>query len=164
MRFPSVRSAIVAAVAGLTCALGVRAADDSIPFPLDYREWSLVKSALVGPQSPAFATEAGIHHIYANRLAREGYRTGTFPDGSILVYELLETKEEAGVTSEGPKRRVDVMVKDGRRYPDTVGWGFASFKGEDRADGTLASARKTACVSCHAKRKDHDSVFSELRK
>jgi hypothetical protein len=33
---------------------------------------------------------------------------------------------------EGPERRVDVMVKRSARYPDTGGWGFASFAAGDR--------------------------------
>jgi hypothetical protein len=97
---------------------------------------------LVGPQSPAFATEAGIHHIYANGKAMEGYDTGKFPDGSIIVYDLLETKETGGVTVEGAQRRVDVMVKDGQRYPETGGWGFARFWGDNRTQGTLAPDRQ----------------------
>src|SRR6201981_622296 len=82
---------------------------DSISFPTEYRYWAHVKSVLVGPQSTAFATEGGIHHIYANEKALEGYETGKFPDGSVIVYDLLETREVAGNTIEGPTRRVDVM-------------------------------------------------------
>jgi hypothetical protein len=137
--------------------------DDSIPFPKEYRQWAHVKSALVGPQSAAFATEAGIHHIYANDKALEGYRTGKFPDGAIIVYDLLETKETDGVTSEGPQRRVDVMVKASQHYRETGGWGFASFRGDNRTEGRLTAERQTACFNCHAKRKAYDCVFSEFR-
>jgi len=57
MRVTPARAVIVAVLACLGCALGLRAApDDSIPFPLGYREWSHVTGALVGPQSPAFAS------------------------------------------------------------------------------------------------------------
>jgi hypothetical protein len=84
---------------------------------------------LVGPQSAAFATEGGIHHIYANEKAFEGYGTGKFPDGSGIVYVLLETKELPGntlVCLEGPTRRVDVMVKHSERYRDR-GLGIYEF-------------------------------------
>jgi Cytochrome P460 len=79
---------------------------------------------LVGPQSAAFATEGGIHHIYANEKVFEGYDTGKFPDGSGIVYDLLETKELPGSTLEGPTRRVDVMVKHSERYRD---WGAGNL-------------------------------------
>ena len=95
--------------------------DDAAPFPKEFRKWAHVKSVLVGPQSAAFATEGGIHHIYANQKALEGYETGKFPDGSVIVYDLLETKGVAGNTIEGPTRRVDVMVKQGQQYRETAG-------------------------------------------
>jgi Cytochrome P460 len=138
--------------------------DDTAPFPKEFRKWAHVKSVLVGPQSAAFPTEGGIHHIYANEKALEGYMTGKFPDGSVIVYDLLETKEIAGNTIEGPTRRVDVMVKQSELYLTTTGWGFMSFPGGNPAHGKLTAERQAACAACHAKRIDHDSVFSEFRK
>jgi Cytochrome P460 len=138
--------------------------DDTAPFPKEFRKWAHVKSVLVGAQSAAYATEGGIHHIYANEKALVGYDTGKFPNGSVIVYDLLETKEIAGNTIEGPTRRVDVMVKDSERYRATGGWDFMSFPGGDPTRGKLTAERKAACSACHAKRKDHDLVFSEFRK
>jgi hypothetical protein len=137
--------------------------DLAIPFPTEYRTWAHVKSVLVGPASPAFQTEGGIHHVYANDVALQGFRTGRFPDGSILVYDLLETKDVGGNTIEGAPRRLDVMVKDSQRFKDTDGWRFASFSKGDRTNGQLADDRQRTCLGCHAKRKDRDYVFSELR-
>lgn len=138
--------------------------DDATQFPKEFRKWAHVKSVLVGPQSAAFATEGGIHHIYANEKALEGYETGKFPDGSVIVYDLLETREVGGNTIEGPTRRVDVMVKQSQLYRATTGWEFMSFPGGNPADGKLTVERQATCAACHAKRNDHDSVFSEFRK
>lgn len=138
--------------------------EDMTPFPTEFRKWAHVKSVLVGPQSAAFATEGGIHHIYANNKALEGYDTGRFPDGSVIVYDLLETKEVAGNTLEGPTRRVDVMVKKSERYAVTGGWEFMSFPGGNQTEGKLTTEKQAACAGCHANRKDHDYVFSEFRK
>lgn len=138
--------------------------NDISPFPKEFRKWVHVKSVLVGPQSAAFATEGGIHHIYANEKALAGYETGKFPDGSVIVYDLLETKEVAGNTMEGPTRRVDVMVKQSKLYPTTGGWEFMSFPGGNPTAGRLTAERQAACGACHANRKDHDFVFSEFRK
>src|SRR5438034_11321472 len=93
--------------------------DDAAPFPTEFRKWAHVKTVLVGPQSAAFATEGGIHHIYANDKALEGYETGKFPDGSVIVYDLLEIREIAGNTIEGPTRRIDVMVKQSELHRTT---------------------------------------------
>src|SRR5688572_2776531 len=110
---------------------------DEVPYPVGYRQWPHVKTALIGPQSPAFESFGGLHHIYANEKAMEGYRSGRFPDGSVLVFELLETRENAGVTTEGPRRRVGVMVKDVNRYAKTGGWGFESFQGDSQTERRL---------------------------
>jgi hypothetical protein len=138
--------------------------EDATPFPKEFRKWAHVKSVLVGPQSAAFVSEGGIHHIYANEKALEGYETGKFPDGSMIVYDLLETKEVAGNIIEGPTRRVDVMVKQSELFRTTAGWRFMSFPGGNPTDGKLTVERQAACAACHAKRNDHDSVFSEFRK
>ena len=119
---------------------------------------------MIGPDFPAFATEGGIHHIYANEEALSGLRFGKFPDGSILVYDLLSTEEKGGITSEGPRRRVDVMVKDSAAYRSSGGWGFERFLGDNHGEGALTAADRAACFSCHSKQKDHDFVFSKFRR
>jgi hypothetical protein len=94
----------------------------------------------------------------------EGYRTGRFPDGSVLVFELLETRENAGVTAEGPRKRVGVMVKESKRYAETGGWGFESFQGDSQTERRLNAAGRIACFKCHEPQKNRDFVFSEFRK
>jgi hypothetical protein len=161
-----VRKAIMmfSPIAVLAVSFTLSAQTDETPtFPKEFRRWAHVKSVLVGPQSIAFATEGGIHHIYANGKALEGYDSGKFPDGSVIVYDLLETKDVAGNTIEGQTRRVDVMVKQSERDASTGGWKFMSFSGNDQKDGKLTAEREATCAGCHAHRKDHDFVFSEFR-
>ena len=156
---------LLLASAVFACGLTLGAQlNDGAPFPKEFRKWAHVKSVLVGPQSAAFATEGGIHHIYANDKALVGYDTGKFPDGSVIVYDLLETAEIAGNTMEGPTRRVDVMVKQRERYAATGGWEFMSFPGGNQAGGKLTAERQAICAGCHATKKEHDFVFSEFRK
>ena len=153
---------IVAAV--FASSFSLWAEPDGELFPKEFRKWAHVKSVLIGPKSDAFATEAGIHHIYANEKALVGYDTGKFPDGSVIVYDLLETKEVNGNTVEGPTRRIDVMVKQSGGHTVTGGWEFMSFPGGDPTNGKLTAERQATCSACHSKRKEHDSVFSEFRK
>jgi hypothetical protein len=149
----------------LVWALNLRAATDgAVAYPLGYRNWAHVKSALVDPQSPKAGRYGGLHHIYANEKAMEGYRTGQFPDGSVIVFDLLETRENAGTTTEGPRKFIDVMVKDNQRYTDTGGWGFEEFTGDSQTDRALTAQAKTDCYTCHTRQKDHGFVFSTLRK
>ena len=138
--------------------------DSQVAYPADYRNWVHVRSALVDPNSPKAGRYGGLHHIYANERAIEGYRTGVFPEGSVIVFDLLETRETAGTTVEGPRKFIDVMTKESKRYPETGGWGFEEFVGDSQTDRALTTQAKAACYSCHTRRKSNDFVFSSFRK
>jgi len=130
-------------------------------YPQGFRNWVHVKSAIITSSHPAAAVEGGIHHIYANPQAVQGYVSGQFADGSAIVYELLEANEKDGVVSEGAPRRVDMMIKDSARFKATGGWGFERFKASGEIT-ELGSAQKT-CFDCHARALDHGFVFSRMR-
>src|SRR4051812_19989612 len=68
----------------------------AVQYPAGYRQWTHVKSTLIGPQHPRFASNGGLHHFYANEKALEGYRTGNFLDGAVLVDDLLEIQDAGG--------------------------------------------------------------------
>jgi hypothetical protein len=155
---------LAASVVTLAWALASRAgAPDQIPYPGGYREWQHVSSSLIGPKSAAFQDSGGLHHIYANRKAVEGYKTGKFPDGSVVVFELLDVQEKDGITLEGRRKRMDVMMKDSAKFAATSGWGFERFMGTDDTKRVMTSEMHAKCADCHAKRKDHDLVFSSIR-
>jgi hypothetical protein len=158
-RHLALATGVAALLAG--ASVTITAASDDVPFPASFRTWAHVKTVLVGPASAA-KTELGFHHIYANEQALAGYRTGTFPDGSVIVYELLGTTEKDGAILEGAEKRVDVMVKDARRFAASAGWAFGSFPGGART-GSLAADRQAGCLTCHTKRKEHDYVQSDWR-
>lgn len=154
------RAHVLLAAAALLAAVRLGAADgEAIVHPAGYRAFRHVKTTLVGKASPIFEREGGIHHFYANAAAVEGHRSGAFPDGAVLVDDLLEAPENGGVTREGPRRRTAVMLKDAARFPETGGWGFEVYRGEVR-DGTLDRAGRAACYACHAKAKG--AVFTTL--
>jgi cytochrome P460 len=138
----------------------------AVPFPKGWREWTHVKSNLIGPKSELYKNIGGYQHIYANKIAMEGYRTGTFSEGSILIYDFLEGRElENGSTAEGPRRFTSVMVKDTKRYAATGGWGFEEFRGDSETDRMIGAKAAKQCFACHAaERKDNDYVFSQYRK
>jgi hypothetical protein len=152
----------------LTCAgnialpLLVGAVLGRVPFPNEFRTWTHVKTAMITSSHPAAAAEGGLHHIYANSRAADGYATGRFPEGSVVAYELLETREKDGVVSEGTRRRLDVMVKDSTRFAATGGWGFERFR-EGRSEGELSEQARVACFECHRRAGEHDFVFSRMR-
>lgn len=163
----STRIAVITLIAIGSLTLGVKQwaqSDSQVAYPSSYRNWVHVRSALVDPNSPKAGRYGGLHHIYANEKAQEGYRTGVFPDGSVIVFDLLETKENAGTTVEGPRKFIDVMSKESKLYAATGGWGFEEFAGDSQTDRALTSEAKVACFGCHTRRKSNDFVFSSFRK
>lgn len=163
----SKRIAVITLVAIGSLTLGVRLwaqSNSQVAYPSNYRNWVHVRSALVDPNSPKAGRYGGLHHIYANEKAMEGFRTGQFPDGSVIVFDLLETRENAGTTVEGPRKFIDVMSKESKRYAETGGWGFEEFVGDSQTERTLTTEAKAACYSCHTRRKSNDFVFSTFRK
>jgi hypothetical protein len=137
----------------------------AVPYPEGFRSWTVVKSLVVGPDHESFSKRGGLHHYYANEKAVVGYRTGTFPDGSMVVDEAVFMKDgdgrARGMLLEGDRRFLDVMVKDSRRFASTGGWGYGHFDRDDRA-GQLSVADRAACAACHAKA-PADHVFSRMR-
>jgi hypothetical protein len=153
---------LAGAVGGAAAPLCLGDAAGAVAYPEGYRSWVHVKSTLVGPASPGFKANGGLHHFYANEKAMEGYRTGTWPDGSVLIDDLLEMSEKEGVSAEGARRRVAVMVKDARAFAASGGWGFEVFRGDDRAP-SLDAQGKAACHACHTSA-TRELVFSQYRR
>ena len=66
--------------------------------------------------------------------------------------------------TDGPRRRIDVMLKNGRGSAETGGWRFEQFKGDSRTDRLVTPEIAARCFGCHSQRKEQDFVFSTLRK
>jgi hypothetical protein len=154
----------VCALATMCLWAGAEPPGDESIVPKDYRKWTHVKSAVVGPKSKIFESEGGVHHIYANDKAMEGLKSGNYPEGATLVYDLLELKETDGNAVEGNRRRIDLMVKNAERGKDTDGWYFQRVMGDKWQEDVLTANERTNCFKCHARQKAKDYVFSTFRK
>lgn len=137
------------------------ATDEAVPYPEGYRAWTHVKTYIVGPKSPAFKFIGGFNHVYANEIAMIGYRTGHFPNGSVIVSDVMQAKEDSVDVREGPRHHLDVMVKDSIKYSDAGGWRFEQFQGDSKTR-LLTPPIRAICTNCHAKEKD--MVFGAYRK
>lgn len=142
---------------------------EQVPYPDGYWRWTRVESGLNRPENPDSNSKNtdGIHHTYANdkaMAALEENQGRHFPDGSIIVRDLLEVQTKEGVTTEGPRRHVTVMHKDSRRFSDTGGWGFEVFRKDSHTDRAIWPNAKTKCFDCHAGQKEKDYVFGSFRK
>lgn len=139
------------------------AAAHDVPYPEGYRDWHHVKSMLIEEGHPLFDSFGGIHHLYANPKALEGYRSGRFPDGAVIVFDLLEAERSDGAVVEGPRKVLGVMHRDQRRYETTGGWGFEGFARGEPTTRVVGENASEACYACHTSQKDRDFVFSRLR-
>lgn len=151
------------ALAAEEAAGGPSAAAPQVAYPEGYRNWMHVKSMVINPGHPLYDAFGGIHHLYANQAALRGYASGKFPDGAVIVFDLLEAKVTDNAVQEGARKVVGVMHKDARRYASTGGWGFEGFKGDSKTERAVGTNAVSACYQCHAAQAAKDYVFSSLR-
>jgi hypothetical protein len=150
------------ALLGATSLVGPAAGSEPVPYPTGYREWTHVKTMIIEDGHPLFQSFGGMHHLYANAKALDGYRSGRFPDGAVIVFDLLAAVSADDAVTGGPRKIVGVMHKDSRRYATTGGWGFEGFVGDSRTERAVGSEAASACFGCHEARKANDFVFSSL--
>lgn len=130
--------------------------ENEVPYPEGYRSWTHIKSMI--------QHSVGYHHIYANDKAMQGYKTGKFPNGSVIVSDFLEGIDKNETITEGKRKYIDVMVKDTILYKSTGGWGYEEFDGDSRNKRVVTQAKAvTACFNCHAPREANNYVFSSYR-
>jgi Cytochrome P460 len=145
-------------------ALPAFAADQAqVPYPQGYRNWHHVKSMVINPGHPLHDAFGGIHHLYANKKAVAGYKQGNFADGSVIVFDLLQAKDENNTIIEGDRKVVGVMRKNSKKFTDTGGWGFEGFAGNSKTERVVGKNAVSACYQCHTAQKEKDYVFSALR-
>lgn len=136
--------------------------------PEGYREWIFAGASLAmgynegaaPPENPKF------HNIYIQPFAYRQYKkTGQFPDGTILMMEVLSAGSHASINRQGhfedKVTGVEAAVKDSKHIPE--GWGYFSFDGGDGKIAPTAKAfPKERCWSCHNEHGANDNVFTQF--
>lgn len=133
-----------------------------VAFPDGYKEWKHVKTMIIKPEHPMGKLFHGIHHIYANDKAYDGYKKGKFKDGSVVVLDFLKYTDKGGSITESDRIYAAVMVKDKKKYSKTHGWGYEAFGGNSRKK--LVKDVYSMCVQCHEAQEKNDYIFSAIRK
>lgn len=143
-----------------------------VPYPDGYRNWRHVTSTVLPPKDgatnlPSDGAKAAAPHglmfnIYANEKALEGYRTGHFPEGAVLIADWFVLEKKGPELVQGRRKSINVMIRDAR-HTATGGWGFEDF---DEDSHTIRNVKQNAvkmCFECHARAKDREHVFSVLK-
>jgi hypothetical protein len=135
---------------------------NEVPYPEGYISWTHVKTLTLKEKHPLYANFGGIHHVYVNPTGREALLSkSTYPDGSILVFDLLESESNDEVAAEGKRKVLAVMYKNSKAFPETKGWGFEGFKGNTK--DRIVNGNHASCFGCHASQTNTDYTYSEYR-
>jgi len=126
-----------------------------------YEDWTFVSSA---------RTEEVLKVIVANPSMIEAYEAGVpgngqpFPEGSKIVKLQWKPKKstEAPFDVDVPDvfTQAFVMEKDSKRFPNTGGWGYATFNYDAATGKFTADPAPADCGhSCHVAVKSKDYIF-----
>jgi hypothetical protein len=131
-----------------------------------YETWQVI--------APSYRTEKNeLRIILGNPVMINAYKEGIpgngkpFPERSIIVkIGWSERKSAAFPAAIEPDvlQRVELIVKDTKRFPDTNGWGYARFVFDAKTD-TFKPYGKDAsfvqeCHQCHTLVKAKDFIFT----
>ena len=116
----------------------------AVALPKGYTSWIKSERKIVTDKGSLFY---GIHYLYADRKAMQGYRDGnSFPEGSTIIVEHFMIKDGNSAVN-GPKNMVVMMRRD-KRQQTTGGWLFAGFTPEGKPSGLDPAG---TCFGCHQK-------------
>jgi hypothetical protein len=147
----------IAYAAAISLGSIAASSDPEVDYPEGFRGWAHVTSGYIGEEHPAFKRYGGIHHIHANARAVTGYRTGVFPVGSVLTFDVHAVTKGAGTITPTSRKLLDVMTKQ------QGGWRFVEFDGDSHTAISVTGAQAVkACAACHATAQ-RDHVFSAMQ-
>jgi cytochrome c len=141
--------------------------DGGISLPLDYREKFLHLGTWAVATKPGKTVDE-MHIVYTRPEDIQAYRRdGKFPDGAVLVKEVVKTGSDQLTTGEATWstdiKIWFVMIKDAKgRFPKNDlwgdGWGWALYEAKD-PKRNVATDYQIDCKTCHIPAKKDDWVY-----
>jgi Cytochrome P460 len=137
--------------------------------PKGYREWVFVGAPVTpNDMNNGKAAFPEFHAVYIDPVSYKKWkRDGSFPDGTILVKELISVGTKKAPSGNGyfmgDYIGLEATIKDTRRFKNEPGnWAYFSFtrKGQDPKMKTKAFAT-SKCNSCHQAFAKDDWVFTQ---
>lgn len=130
--------------------------------------WSIAAEDVEQSSAASGHGAAGLHNVYTQPGVAEYFqKNGKFPDGAVLVKELLKATTGSmttGTVSWGAQvEGWFVMVKntEGRFKSNPLwgdGWGWALFNA-DEPTTPVTQNYKTECVGCHIPARNDDWIY-----
>ena len=147
----------------------------NISLPADFESnwvfigtWSIAGEDVEQSGAASGHGAAALHNVYTQPGIIEAFRdNGKFPDGAVLIKELLSTETvqmTTGKVSRG--KEIEgwfIMVKDAQnRFPGNKlwgdGWGWFLF---DPGKKLKTKDYKAECLGCHIPAKQNDWIYVE---
>jgi Cytochrome P460 len=136
-----------------------------------YESWQVISVSHHGDALAAILGNPAMIAAYKAGIPENGK---PFPDGAKMAKVHWNVKTIPGEPGEpavpGTQHDVDFMVKDGKRFADSGGWGWAAFE-YDAASKTFTPATLAAMppqgndakcgYACHTVAQKQDYVFTE---
>src|SRR5262245_13442277 len=147
-----------------------------------YDAWQLIATSQPDDAGGCGTSKVGCTKaILGNPVMIKAYKDGipangkAVPDGAAMAkVEWLKERNSAspyGVTVPGSQTEVAFMLKDSKRFPDTNGWGYATFQNIESTDTFKpkegdASFGRVLCHQCHTRgaTKARDFVYTSYAK
>jgi hypothetical protein len=142
--------------------------DGELVRPTGYRKWTYVGTPLTpNNMNGGKAPFPEFHSVYMNPEAYNHYETtGAFPDGTVLVKELVSvgTKEASSGIGYfmGEFIGLEVSLKDKASFKDESGnWAYFSFGHKYPLKSKAKAQPSASCNDCHNGEADDDYVFTQ---
>ncbi len=138
----------------------------NISIPKDFRSWYFLGSWGVATDEEGKVGSQGFHNVYTQPETVEAFRkTGKFPDGAVLVKELLKARTDSMTTGEisyaAETEGWFIMIKDTEgRFKGNKLWGrgWSLFEAKDPTKAVTEDF-KTECIPCHVPAKKDDWIY-----
>ena len=138
--------------------------DGRLRYPAHYREWIYLSSGIdMAYSKVALTTHSTFDNVFVEPTAyREFLRSGTWPDGTLLVLESRAASEKGSINQRGKYQSgeplgVEVHVRDSKRFKGD--WAFFSF---DSAKPATLIPMTEDCYSCHQEHGAVDTTFVQF--
>ena len=135
---------------------------------VSYREWVYVGTPLTpNDLNGGAANFPEFHNVYIHPADFDGWkRTGKFPDGTVIVKELVSVGTKKATSGNGyfmgEFLGLETTIKDSKRYKDEPGfWAYFSFGHSYPLADSAAAFPAAACNSCHEVSAADDFVFTQ---
>jgi hypothetical protein len=174
---PTAPIALAAAVAAVLFASNGLTAESFSPYvdengtitiPEDYRHWQFLGTWAVATEEEDEGGSSAFHNVYTQPETVAAFRsTGQFPDGAVVVKELLTATTDFMTTGEISYATETegwfIMIKDtqGRFAGNTLwgdGWGWALFNADDPSR-TVTEDYQNDCIPCHVPAENDDWIY-----